>query len=115
MVLYAGIGPKTKPLSQKVPYKVFMGKSVGDLFFTTLEDLEKVVKNYEGQHVSFHCEDPEILEENKNQPTHESQRPAEAEISGVDFTLKLIEKYNIFGKICHESTIEGINKIVEAK
>lgn len=115
VLLYAGIGPRTKPLSKKVPYKVFMGKSVGDLFFTTLEDLESVIKNYEGQYVSFHCEDPEILEENKNQPTHESQRPPQAEISGIDFALKLIEKYNIFGKICHVSTVEGINKIIEAK
>ncbi len=115
VLLYAGIGPKTKPLSSKVPYKVFMGKSVGDLFFTTLEELESVIKNYKGQYVSFHCEDPEILEEKTHELTHELQRPREAEISGIDFALKLIEKYNIFGKICHVSTIGGIQKIIEAK
>ncbi len=115
VLLYAGIGPKTRPLNKKVPYKVFMGKSVGDLFFTSLEELETVVKNYEGQYLSFHCEDPKILEDNKMASTHETQRPAEAEISAVDFALKLIEKYNIIGKICHCSTREGIHKIIEAK
>ena len=37
VTLYAGIGPGTRPLSFAVPYKVYMGPSVGDLFFTTLE------------------------------------------------------------------------------
>ncbi|MFA6520163.1 MAG: dihydroorotase [Candidatus Paceibacterota bacterium] len=115
VVLYAGIGPKTKPLATNVPYKVFMGKSVGDLFFTSLNELESVIKNYEGQYVSFHSEDPEILEKSKNETTHESQRPPRAEIVGIDFALQLIEKYNLFGKICHVSTIEGMNRIIEAK
>lgn len=115
VVLYAGIGPNTKPLSKKVPYKVFMGPSVGDLFFNSLVQLEAVIKNYQGQNVSFHCEEPEILEKNKNAPTHEAKRPPEAEISAVDFALELIEKYNLVGKICHCSTLEGVNKIISAK
>ena len=32
--LYAGIGPGTRPLSRDVPYKAYMGPSVGDLFFS---------------------------------------------------------------------------------
>ncbi len=115
VLLYAGIGPSTKPLKSKVPYKVFMGPSVGDLFFTSQEELEKVIANYSGENISFHCEEPKILEENKGASTHEAKRPKEAEISAVDFALFLIEKYNIVGKICHCSTIEGITKIVEAK
>ena len=115
VVLYAGIGPGTKPLQRKVPYKVFMGQSVGDLFFNSLAELEDTIKNYSGQYVSFHCEDPEILEKYKNEPTHEQRRPPEAEISGIEFALKLIEKYKIFGKICHVSTAQGIKKIIEAK
>ena len=115
ILLYAGIGPKTTPLKKKVPYKVFMGKSVGELFFTSSEDLEKVIEQYEGQSISFHCEDPKILDEHINEKNHEDKRPPEAEISAVDFALYLIEKYNIFGKICHVSTIEGIQKIIEAK
>lgn len=115
VLLYAGIGPKTKPLSRPVPYKVFMGPSVGELFFTSREDLEQVIAKYAGQNVSFHCEEPKILEENKEALTHEMKRPPEAEISAVDFALYLIEKYKIIGKICHCSTREGVAKITEAK
>ena len=115
VVLYAGIGPNTKPLSFRAPYKVFFGRSVGDLFFNSLPELETVLAKYRGQYVSFHCEDPEILEKHKNEPTHELQRPPEAEISAIDFALELIQKYNLSGKICHVSTLEGLEKIIKAK
>ena len=115
IVLYAGIGPKTEPLTKSVPYKVFMGPSVGDLFFRSLPELEKILAQYSGCCVSFHCEDPKILDEYKNESTHEKRRPKEAEISAVDFALLMIEKYNLQGKICHCSTKEGIEKIKNAK
>ncbi|KKS04115.1 MAG: Allantoinase [Candidatus Nomurabacteria bacterium GW2011_GWA2_41_25] len=115
VLLYAGIGPHTEPLSRKVPYKVFMGPSIGELFFTDKIDLEKVISKYSGQNVSFHCEDPEILNKNKNETTHERRRPPEAETSAIDFALSMIEKYNLQGKICHCSTAEGIRKIKNAK
>lgn len=115
VMLYAGIGPNTKPLSKKVPYKVFMGHSIGELFFTTLEQLESVIAQYSGENISFHAEDPEIMENHTEDSTHGARRPAEAEISAVDFAIGLIEKYGLIGKICHASTIEAVNKIVEAK
>jgi dihydroorotase len=115
ILLYAGIGTKTNPLSKKVPYKVFMGQSIGDLFFSSRAELETVLEKYRGQEVSFHCEDPEVIEKTNGALTHENRRPKEAEISAVDFALELIAKYNLQGKICHCSTIEGINKIIEAK
>ncbi len=115
IVLYAGIGPETNPLSKKVPYKAFMGHSIGDLFFNSQEELEHAIKRYEGQSVSFHCEDPKIMDEHKGEKTHEKRRPAPAEISAVDFALLLIEKYKLKGKICHASTIEAIEKISAAK
>ena len=115
VVLYAGIGENTKPLEKIVPYKVFMGPSIGDLFFHSLLDLEKVLAQYQGCSVSFHCEDPKILEDNKAQTTHEKRRPPEAEIKAIDFALLMIEKYNLQGKICHCSTREGIEKIKNAK
>ncbi len=115
VLLYAGIGSKTAPLNKKVPYKVFMGPSVGELFFTGSEDLEKAVAKYHGQNASFHCEDPKILEENSKASSHESKRPKEAEISAVDFAIELIEKYDLTGKICHCSTTQGMQKIIEAK
>jgi dihydroorotase len=115
VVLYAGIGVNTAPLAKRVPYKVFMGPSVGDLFFNSRIELEQAIAKYHGQYVSFHCEDPEIMNAHKDAPTHETKRPVEAEISAVDFAISLIEKYDIIGKICHCSTIEGITKIIEAR
>jgi dihydroorotase len=126
ILLYAGIGSRTnalldagaadgRPRSRLVPYKVFMGPSIGDLFFKSAYDLEKVLEKYRGQSVSFHCEDPEILEANKNQPTHSQKRPPEAEVMAIDFALELIKKYQLQGKICHCSTQEGLQKIVSAK
>jgi dihydroorotase len=107
VLLYAGIGPNTKPLSLPVPYKVFMGPSVGNLFFTNFAELERVIAQYEGQAISFHCEDPKILTE--------TSRPPAAEISAIEFALYVIEKYNVQGKVCHCSTQQGIEKIAQAK
>ncbi len=115
VVLYAGIGPDTNPLTQKVPYKVFMGHSIGNTFFTNFSDLESAISRYEGQYVSFHCEDPKILDEHKDDTVHSLRRPPEAEISAIDFALMLIKKYNLIGKICHCSTVNGIEKIIQAK
>lgn len=115
ITLYAGIGPETRPLSKRVPYKAFMGPSIGELFFHNNQSLEDVIQYYKGQDVSFHCEDPEVLIENKDKPTHELRRPKEAETLATDFALYLIEKYNLNGKLCHYSTKEGLAKIVDAK
>lgn len=115
ITLYAGIGPDTKPLSKRVPYKAFMGPSIGELFFHNNASLEDVIQHYKGLDVSFHCEDPEVLISNRDQPTHEKRRPKEAETMATDFALYLIEKYNLNGKLCHYSTKDGLSKIVEAK
>ncbi len=115
IILYAGIKEGTRPLAFKVPYKVFMGPSIGDLFFSSRNSLEKVLENYRGQSVSFHCEDPKILEHHKEMPTHEARRPKEAELSAVEFAIHLMEKYDISGKVCHCSTVEGMEKIIKAK
>ncbi len=115
ILLYAGIGKDTKMLSKNVPYKVFMGKSVGDMYFNSQVELESALKKYQGCFISFHCEDPEILDEYKNKENHENRRPVEAELKAIEIALLLIKKFNLNGKICHVSTIEGINKINEAK
>lgn len=115
ITLYAGIGPGTHPLDRNVPYKAFMGPSVGDLFFPDNQTLEDTIQAYRGQNVSFHCEDPILLEENKNQELHEDRRPPEAEITATDFALHLIEKYELKGKLCHYSTKDGLEKIKAAK
>jgi dihydroorotase len=115
IVLYAGIGPHTNPLARAVPYKAFMGHSIGDLFFSSREELDATLERYRGQRVSFHAEDPKIMDEHKGDTTHESRRPKEAEISAVDIALALIEKHSLVGKICHASTVEAIAKITAAK
>ncbi len=115
VTLYAGIGPGTSPLRRDVPYKAFMGPSVGDLFFASQEELEGVIVKYQGKNVSFHCEDPAILRESKGAATHEQRRPARAEITATEFALYLIERYELVGKLCHYSTKGGLEKIAAAK
>lgn len=115
ITLYAGIGPETQPLSRNVPYKVFMGPSIGELFFKDNISLENTIQHYQGQNVSFHCEDPEVLESSKQEKNHEDRRPKKAEILATEFALYLIEKYKLKGKLCHYSTGEGLQKILAAK
>lgn len=115
VTLYVGIGPGTWPLSKPVPYKVYMGPSVGDLFFSSLKELETTIAQYRGQNVSFHCEDPILLEHHKNATTHEQRRPAECEISATKFALYLTEKYDLTAKLCHYSVKKGLPLIREAK
>jgi dihydroorotase len=113
--MYAGIGPATRPLSYKVPYKVYMGPSVGELYFKNYQELDQTLEHYQGQHVSFHCEDPEILELHKMAKHHHEKRPIEAEVLATKDALKLIEKYHLKGKLCHYSTGEGLKLIREAR
>ncbi|PJZ68334.1 amidohydrolase [Leptospira perolatii] len=115
ITLYAGIGPHTNPLSKHVPYKAFMGPSIGELFFHSNQELENTIQKYQGKNVSFHCEDPEILEKNQYEKYHEDRRPALAETLATDFALYLIEKYDLQGKLCHYSTKDGLQKIIDAK
>ena len=115
VTLYAGIGPGTRPLSISVPYKAYMGPSVGDLFFTSLEQLDETLSQYRGCNVSFHCEDPELLDAHKDAATHETRRPPECEISATRFALQMIEKYNLTGKLCHYSVGEGLPLIRTAR
>jgi dihydroorotase len=115
VTLYAGIGPGTRPLSFAVPYKVYMGPSVGDLFFTTLEELDQTLSHYRGCNVSFHCEDPVLLAAHRGEPTHERRRPPACEVSATRFALAMIEKYDLTGKLCHYSVGEGLPLIRDAR
>lgn len=113
--LYAGIGPETRPLTYPVPYKVYMGPSIGELFFKDLETLDDTLKNYENQTVSFHCEDPVLLDQHKHLPHHHEKRPVVAEVVATKDALSLIEKYHLKGKLCHYSSGEGLRMIREAR
>ena len=115
ILLYAGIGPSTRPLSFMVPYKAYMGPSIGELFFKDNKSLDDVLVHYKNQHVSFHCEDPEILESHKSAATHGLRRPVSAELMATDTALMLIEKYQLKGKLCHYSAGDGLKAIIAAK
>ncbi|MFN0197143.1 MAG: amidohydrolase family protein [Planctomycetaceae bacterium] len=115
VTLYAGIGPGTRPLSKPVPYKAYMGPSVGKLFFSTLAQLDETLAHYRGCDVSFHCEDPELMEKHKHAVRHEDRRPPECETSATRFALAMIEKHHLQGKLCHYSVGEGLPLIREAK
>src|SRR5690606_10273907 len=88
LFMYAGIGPTTNPLSKRVPYKAYMGPSVGDLFFKDHASLDQALSRYQGLDVSFHCEDPDILEQHKHAATHGLRRPAEAEVLATHQALE---------------------------
>jgi dihydroorotase len=115
ITLYGGIGPGTNPLTRNVPYKAFMGPSVGELFFSSAQQLEETIARYRGCNVSFHCEDPLVLDQSRGAATHEQRRPAHAEISATRFALELIERYDLRGKLCHFSTGEGLRDVIAAK
>lgn len=115
ILLYAGIGPTTSPLSFKVPYKVYMGPSIGELYFKTNRELEDVMPKYKGQWVSFHCEDPEILNEHKDASNHYLKRPIQAEVMATKLALSLIKKYDLKGKLCHYSAGAGLDLIKQFK
>jgi dihydroorotase len=113
--LYAGIGPGTRPLIRPAPYKAYMGPSVGELYFSTLEELDRTLAAYRGLDVSFHCEDPVLLRQHAGEATHERRRPPECELSATRFALQMIEKYDLRGKLCHYSVGEGLLLIRAAR
>ena len=114
-VFYAGIGPRTQPLRRAVPYKAFMGPSVGDLFFTSLDQLDDALARYRGKSVTFHCEDPELLDRHAGAATHEDQRPPECEIRAIDFAVGLADRHGLAVKVAHVSTAGGWELIADAK
>ena len=113
--IYAGIGPGTRPLSFKVPYKVYMGPSVGSLFFTGQKQLRETLQYYRGQSVSFHCEDPDVLKDCRGEKTHLAKRPLRAEVTATKTALELIEEFNLKGKLCHFSSGEGLKHLLKAR
>ncbi len=104
---YVGIGTDTEPIrdneGKKVPYKVYTGPSVGDLFFKNEKELDQALQKYFGENISFHVEDFDILEECKNEKTHQERRPKKCVETALNYLLPLIEKYDINAKLCHWS------------
>lgn len=103
---YLGIDSKTKPLGKpgEYFYKLYFGKSVGDLTVTYGSDLDIILSRYKGQQVSFHVEYEPIVQASASGKTHSDRRPVAAVNEGLRILLPLIEKYKIKAKLCHWST-----------
>lgn len=115
VLLYAGIGPRTKPLTFRVPYKAYMGPSVGDLYFESSGALRDALTRYRGQAVSFHAESPELLFQSRDAATHSARRPAAAEARAVEDAIQFSEALQIDPHICHLSTAEGLDLVRAAR
>jgi dihydroorotase len=115
VLLYAGVGPQTSPLSFPAPYKTYMGPSIGDLFFEDEAQLRDALSRYRGQFIAFHAEDPVLLERHRGAPTHAESRPREAEIEAIDLILRIAENYGFRPHICHLTTAEGLELIRAAR
>jgi dihydroorotase len=115
VLLYAGIGPKTSPLSFPVPYKAYMGPSVGDLFFDKDEKIDKVIPMYKNSWIAFHCESADLLKEYEKESTHERQRPQICEVNAIKHAINVCKEHNIRMNVAHLSTKEGLQKVLDAK
>lgn len=103
---YLGIDSKTKPMGKRGDYfyKLYFGKSVGDLTVTYGSELDAILSRYKGEHISFHVEYEPIVQASAKGQTHSDRRPREAVNEGLRILLPLIEKYGIRAKLCHWST-----------
>ncbi|HUO56299.1 MAG TPA: amidohydrolase [Candidatus Paceibacterota bacterium] len=103
---YIGIDTKTKPLGKPGEhiYKLYFGKSVGDLTVMYGDELDRILSRYRGHHISFHVEYEPIVQASAGGATHSARRPRTAVNEGLRILLPLIEKYRIHAKLCHWST-----------
>jgi dihydroorotase len=103
---YLGIDSKTKPIGKPGDYfyKLYFGKSVGDLTVTYGSELDVILSRYKNQNVSFHVEYEPIVQASAGGKTHSDRRPVAAVNEGLRILLPLIKKYKIKAKLCHWST-----------
>ncbi|MBI5072967.1 amidohydrolase family protein [Candidatus Woesearchaeota archaeon] len=101
---YVGVGKQTRPLDVNVPYKVFTGPSVGDLFFKNEAEVRSALQHYKGKSVSFHVEDYDVLQANNINRTHQERRPVACVETALAYVLQIIEDYDLEAKLCHWST-----------
>lgn len=102
---YLGIDSKTKPLGKPGEhfYKLYFGKSAGDLTVTYGDELDAILSKYKRHNVSFHVEYEPVVQAHANGKTHTDRRPLECVNEGLKILLPLIEKYKIRAKLCHWS------------
>ena len=110
IAMYAAMGPGTEPFGA-MRYKCFLAHSVGPLFFENLDAAEELVDKYRGCKITFHCEDPALLEQAKGAETHEERRPPEAEAAAVRAVISWVEKHQITANIAHLSTLGALQAV----
>jgi len=115
IIPYAAVGINTQPLRTHVPYKVYLGPSVGPFLFSAQDQLDQVLSKYKGKSVSFHCEDAEILKEHSTLSLHHQKRPASAEVKAVKEAISFGEKYGLKVILTHLSVKEAVELGLEAK
>ncbi|MBL0690910.1 MAG: amidohydrolase family protein [SAR324 cluster bacterium] len=98
---YIAIAPDSKPIEGEHHYKLFVGPTIGSLFFTSAKEIENTLQHYQGQTISFHVEDYQVINDNQQQLTHQLRRPAKAVLTALDYMLELVEKYKINATFCH--------------
>lgn len=112
VVLFALITESSEPWGD-LPYKLYLDHSANKGSFSNWQSVEDALNRYKGQRVFFHAEDPEILRENTDQPSHGKKRPPEAEIRAVSKILNLTHKHGLATHICHISTEVAVKLISE--
>ncbi|MBI3929453.1 MAG: dihydroorotase family protein [Armatimonadetes bacterium] len=112
--LYAAMGPGTRPFGHS-HYKAFMAHSIGPLYFESLAQVEEAVGRYRGCRITFHCEDPEMLERAAGAARHEDRRPPEAEIAAIEAAVAMAARHELRANIAHLSTAGGLEVIRRAR
>ena len=100
---YIGINKNTRPIGKVGEhfYKLYFGKSFGNLSIYSEIELEKVLRKYKSHHISFHVEYEPIIECSTLGRHHTERRPRVSVLYGLKLLLPLIKKYNIKAKLCH--------------
>ncbi|MBP9757866.1 MAG: hypothetical protein KBD06_04660 [Candidatus Pacebacteria bacterium] len=115
MLNYLGIDKNTRPIGKpgEYMYKLYFGKSVGDLTVMYGEELDEILARYRGHHISFHVEYEPIVQASARGKTHADRRPVAAVNEGLLILLPLIKKYKIKAKLCHWSTGSTSFKMID--
>ena len=101
VVIACGINKNSRPVPGVNNYKVYLTKSVGDLYFEDTKDFARQLPLYRNYRVHVHCEDHKIIEWDP------LERPAKAEVKAIREVAKLAKKHKVKVHICHVSTAAG--------
>lgn len=108
---YIGVTPDSKPHPNLNLYKAFVVPSFKGPSFENYQQIRKTFENYSGSEITVHCEDPKIIEENKNKKLHEDKRPAVAEEQAIGELLDICYDTNVSLNVAHISTKKSFDMI----